>query len=107
MQLARALGAQVYATASPRRLSTMASLGAVPIDYTATAVEDYVAEHTEGHGFDVVYDTVGGAVLDASFAAARTYTGHVVSALGWARTASRPCPSALPPTRGCSPCSRC
>ena len=34
-------------------------------------------------GFDVVFDTVGGETLDASFAAVRTYTGHVVSALGW------------------------
>jgi len=42
-----------------------------------------VASHTGGEGFDVVYDTVGGATLDASFRAARTYGGHVVSALGW------------------------
>jgi NADPH:quinone reductase-like Zn-dependent oxidoreductase len=34
-------------------------------------------------GFDVIFDTVGGAALDNSFAAARTYTGHVVSILGW------------------------
>jgi NADPH:quinone reductase-like Zn-dependent oxidoreductase len=83
VQLARAFGAQVYATALPRQLSTVAKLGAVPIDYTTTTVEDYVAEHTDGHGFDIVYDTIGGAVLDASFTAVRTYTGHVVSALGW------------------------
>jgi NADPH:quinone reductase-like Zn-dependent oxidoreductase len=31
----------------------------------------------------VVYDTVGGDTLDASFASVRRYTGHVVSALGW------------------------
>jgi NADPH:quinone reductase-like Zn-dependent oxidoreductase len=36
-----------------------------------------------GGGFDIVYDTVGGATLDASFLAAKRYTGHVVSALGW------------------------
>ena len=42
-----------------------------------------MAEHTGGEGFDVIFDTVGGATLDASFAAVRTYTGHVVSALGW------------------------
>ena len=34
-------------------------------------------------GFDVVYDTVGGATIDASFIAVKRYTGHVVSCLGW------------------------
>jgi NADPH:quinone reductase-like Zn-dependent oxidoreductase len=34
-------------------------------------------------GFDVVFDTVGGATLDDSFTAVKRYTGHVVSALGW------------------------
>lgn len=37
---------------------------------------------TEGEGFDIVYDTVGGLILDASFDAARRYHGHVVSSLG-------------------------
>ncbi|MEU9831770.1 zinc-dependent alcohol dehydrogenase family protein [Streptosporangium sp. NPDC048047] len=83
VQIARARGAEVFATASPSRLEVVERLGATPIDYTTTAVEEYVAEHTGGQGFDVIFDTVGGAVLDASFAAVRTYTGHVVSALGW------------------------
>jgi NADPH:quinone reductase-like Zn-dependent oxidoreductase len=30
-------------------------------------VDEYVAAYTAGRGFDVVYDTVGGPVLDASF----------------------------------------
>jgi NADPH2:quinone reductase len=30
-----------------------------------------------------VYDTVGGATIDASFVAVKRYTGHVVSCLGW------------------------
>jgi NADPH:quinone reductase-like Zn-dependent oxidoreductase len=42
-----------------------------------------VALHTEGEGFDIVYDTVGGSTLDASFNAVRRYTGHVLSCLGW------------------------
>ncbi|MER8006655.1 zinc-dependent alcohol dehydrogenase family protein [Streptomyces sp. NPDC094149] len=83
VQIARARGAEVFATASPSRLKVVESLGAVPIDYTSTTVEEYVAEHTGGEGFDIVFDTVGGSVLDASFTAVRTYTGHVVSALGW------------------------
>jgi NADPH2:quinone reductase len=48
-----------------------------------TPTDDYVASATGGEGFDVIFDAVGGATLDASFAAVRTYTGHVVSILGW------------------------
>ncbi|MFF7646179.1 zinc-binding dehydrogenase [Streptomyces canus] len=83
VQIARARGADVFATASPSRLTVVEGLGATPIDYTTTAVDDYVTKHTGGEGFDVIFDTVGGPVLDASFTAVRTYTGHVVSALGW------------------------
>jgi NADPH:quinone reductase-like Zn-dependent oxidoreductase len=83
VRIAVARGAEVFATGSARSLTTIRELGATPIDYTATPVADYVAEHTGGEGFDVVYDTVGGATLDASFTAVRHYTGHVVSALGW------------------------
>ncbi|MEU2109444.1 zinc-dependent alcohol dehydrogenase family protein [Streptomyces sp. NPDC019507] len=83
VQIARARGAEVFATASPARLETVERLGATPIDYTAIRVEEYVAKHTGGEGFDIVFDTVGGSVLDDSFTAVRTYTGHVVSALGW------------------------
>src|SRR3569833_4602341 len=46
-------------------------------------VDEYVQAFTGGTGFDVVYDTVGGATIDASFNAVRRYTGHVVSCLGW------------------------
>ncbi|MDZ5446405.1 zinc-dependent alcohol dehydrogenase family protein [Micromonospora sp. 4G57] len=83
IQIARARGAEVFATGSTRSLAAIAGIGATPIDYTTRAVEDYVAEHTGGEGFDVVFDTIGGANLDLSFTAVRTYTGHVVSALGW------------------------
>jgi NADPH:quinone reductase-like Zn-dependent oxidoreductase len=83
VQIARARGAEVFATGSPGSLATIESLGATPIDYTATSVQEYVDAHTAGEGFDVVFDTVGGATLDASFTAVRHYTGHVVSALGW------------------------
>jgi NADPH2:quinone reductase len=37
-------------------------------------VEEYVALHTAGEGFDIVFDTLGGATLDASFQAVRNYT---------------------------------
>ncbi len=83
VQIALARGAEVFATASPSRLEVVERLGATPIDYTTTPADEYVTRHTGGEGFDIVFDTVGGSVLDDSFAAVRTYTGHVVSALGW------------------------
>ena len=83
VQLARARGAEVFATVSPEKKTIVEGYGAVPIDYRSTNVEQYVATHTGGEGFDVVYDTVGGATLDDSFVAAKVYTGHVLSSLGW------------------------
>ncbi|HTD05710.1 zinc-dependent alcohol dehydrogenase family protein [Undibacterium sp.] len=83
VQLAHALGADVYATGSAAQKEIIEGYGATAIDYKSMTVEEYVAAYTGGEGFDVVYDTVGGATLDASFEAARTYGGHVVSCLGW------------------------
>lgn len=37
---------------------------------------------TAGARLDAIFDTAGGKTLDDSFAAVRTYTGHVASALG-------------------------
>ena len=90
VQIAKALGAEVFATVSPAQFETVRRFGATPIDHTSTTVDDYVTQHTGGEGFDVIYDTVGGPVLDASFRAARTYHGHVVSALGWGTHALAP-----------------
>ena len=83
IQLARAFGAEVFSTVSSEKSGIVTDLGATPIDYRFSSVEDYLAAYSAGEGFDIVYDTVGGATLDASFVAAKRYTGHVVSALGW------------------------
>ena len=83
VQIAVALGADVYTTVMPAQAAIVRGFGATPIDYTTSTVEQYVDACTAGDGFDVIYDTVGGATLDASFSAARTYGGHVVSCLGW------------------------
>jgi NADPH2:quinone reductase len=83
VQLAIARGAQVFATGGPSSQEVIRQVGATPIDYTASSVEEYVDAHTGGEGFDVVVDNVGGATLDASFTAVKRYSGHVVSALGW------------------------
>ncbi|MDY0872228.1 zinc-dependent alcohol dehydrogenase family protein [Dongia rigui] len=72
VQLAKAKGAEVYATDRD------------------SPVEAYVAKFTDGEGFDVVYDTVGGASLDAAFRAVKSYTGRVVSCLGWSSHALAP-----------------
>jgi NADPH:quinone reductase len=83
VQIAKARGAEVFATVSHEKKAIVEGYGAVAIDYRSMKVEEYVAEFTGGEGFDVIYDTVGGATLDDSFAATKVYTGHVVSCLGW------------------------
>jgi NADPH:quinone reductase-like Zn-dependent oxidoreductase len=83
IQVARAHGAEVFATVSPEKRKIVEEFGAVAIDYRSSQVEEYVAAHTAGKGFDIVYDTVGGATLDASFASVKRYSGHVLSCLGW------------------------
>lgn len=90
VQIAVAYGAKVFATVSPEKKRIVEALGATAIDYRKTPVEEYVAEHTGGEGFDVVYDTVGGATLDASFVAVKRYMGHAVSCLGWGTHALAP-----------------
>jgi NADPH2:quinone reductase len=90
VQIAHAFGADVYATVSPSKKHLVEQFGATPVDYRALTVEEYVQRFTGGAGFDVVYDTVGGATIDASFNAVRRYTGHVVSCLGWSTHALAP-----------------
>lgn len=82
IQIARAYGAEVFAVDRLKKHDLIERLGATSIDRQATSVEEYVGDHTAGEGFDVVYDTVGGAALDASFNAVRRF-GQVVSCLGW------------------------
>lgn len=79
LQLARHFGAEVYATGgSEAHLALIETLGATAIDYNAEAVADYVAKHTDGNGFEVVFDSVGGANLTNSFAAA-ALNGHIAT----------------------------
>ncbi len=80
IQLAKWAGAKVYATVSSEEKAAIArSLGAdVTINYRQTPVEDFVAEHTNGKGFDAVFDTVGNNNLQNAFKAAKL-NGTVVS----------------------------
>ncbi|MFC7292807.1 zinc-dependent alcohol dehydrogenase family protein [Hirschia litorea] len=70
-QLAKHFGADVYATdTSDKRMDIIKSYGATPIDFKAETVAQYVEKHTSGKGFDIIFDTVGGANMTNSFEAA-------------------------------------
>lgn len=79
VQLAKHFGADVYATvSSDAQAAIVAQYGATAINYKAEKVADYVANHTGGAGFDVVYDSVGGANMANSFDAA-ALNGHIAT----------------------------
>lgn len=80
IQLAKLAEAKVFATVSSDEKAQLAkALGAdAVINYRRQPVEEYVAEHTNGKGFDVVFDTVGNDNLQNAFKAARL-NGTVVS----------------------------
>lgn len=71
IQLAKLAGAKVFTTASSEeKLNIGKRLGAdVAINYREQSVEEYVKKYTDGKGFDIVFDTVGGENLDKSFQA--------------------------------------
>jgi len=79
LQLAHAFGADVYSTGGgDDQIALIEKLGATGINYLTETVSDYVEKHTNGTGFDVVYDSVGGANLNNSFEAA-ALNGHVAT----------------------------
>lgn len=80
LQIARIQGARVHVTVSSESKAEIAkSLGADQvIDYRKESVAEYVQRLTEGKGYDVVFDTIGGENLDRSFEAARV-GGQVAS----------------------------
>ncbi len=104
IQIAVAHGAEVFATGSRSSWGTIERLGAGFID-RSEPVESIVTRLRGGRRFDLVYDTVGGSVLDDAFLAVRRF-GHVVSSLG-ARIRWRPCRSRPPAIPAFSPCCRC
>ncbi|HET9121939.1 MAG TPA: zinc-dependent alcohol dehydrogenase family protein, partial [Acidiferrobacteraceae bacterium] len=79
-QLAQQAGAHVFVTVSSEHKAQLArTLGITgTINYRQESVDDYVARVTGGDGFDVVFDTVGGGNLAASFVAAKR-NGAVVT----------------------------
>lgn len=78
----------MFATGSEGSRENIEGAGASFID-SGEPVSDYVDRLVARNGFDRVYDTSGGASLDAAFEAVRTF-GHVTSALGWGTHALAP-----------------
>ncbi|MCF2948583.1 zinc-dependent alcohol dehydrogenase family protein [Paraglaciecola aquimarina] len=79
IQLAKYFGADVYATGGgDKQLALIEELGAKAINYKTEAVSEYVEKHTNGKGFDIVFDSVGGANMTNSFEAA-ALNGQVAS----------------------------
>ena len=69
LQLARYLGAQVYATASPAKWNTLRSLGVDPDRIASSRTLDFETTFlsaTGGQGMDVVLNAVAGELTDAS-----------------------------------------
>ncbi|MBT8280553.1 MAG: zinc-dependent alcohol dehydrogenase family protein [Muriicola sp.] len=71
LQLAKHFGADVYSTGGgDKQTALIEQLGAKAINYKTKTVEEYVQKHTNGVGFDLVYDSVGAGNLINSFNAA-------------------------------------
>lgn len=79
IQLAKHFGATVCATGTGgAQMAVISGYGATPIDFMAESVTDYVAKHTNGAGFEVIFDSVGGANMSNSFEAA-ALNGNIAS----------------------------
>jgi NADPH:quinone reductase-like Zn-dependent oxidoreductase len=78
VQLARARGASVAATASPANHDFLRSLGAEPFDYSDPSVLDRWREWTGGRGADGAFVTHSGESLEQAFAVLRK-GGRLVS----------------------------
>lgn len=82
VQLARAAGARVIATASARNLELLERLGAhVRVDYAAQDAAKVALRETGGRGVDAVFSTVGGDTIVRSLAATRPF-GRLATILG-------------------------
>ncbi|MEO9946584.1 zinc-dependent alcohol dehydrogenase family protein [Paraglaciecola sp.] len=79
IQLANYFGAETFSTGGgDKQLALIEKLGATAINYKNEAVSDYVNQYTDGTGFDLVFDSVGGENMTNSFEAAKL-NGHVAS----------------------------
>ena len=82
IQIAKAAGARVMATAGPDNQETLTSLGAdVALDYSSEDFVEAALEETAGAGADAVLDAVGGDTVVNSIAATRPF-GRLATILG-------------------------
>lgn len=83
MQLAKQQGAVVYGTVRNEKQAAIAKeFGAdFVINFEKESVEQYTHKYTDGKGFDIVFDTVGGNNLVNSFQAVKL-NGSVVTTNG-------------------------
>ncbi|MGH3088786.1 MAG: zinc-binding dehydrogenase [Rubrobacteraceae bacterium] len=82
VQIARAAGAFVIATAGPDNQNTLKSLGAdVAVDYKSEDISEVALAHTNGGGADAVFDTAGGDIVEKSAQYIRPF-GRVATILG-------------------------
>jgi NADPH2:quinone reductase len=86
LQFAKLAGAEVYAVVSrDEQVETARNFGADHvINYNKQTVEEYVQQYTGGIGFDIVFDTVGGANHTNSFAAVKPF-GNIISTIAMAQ----------------------
>jgi NADPH:quinone reductase len=82
VQMAKAAGARVLATAGPDNQQILKELGAdVAIDYTGQDVREVTLDDTGGEGVDAVLDTVGGGMIVESIPAVKPF-GRLATILG-------------------------
>jgi NADPH2:quinone reductase len=82
VQIAKAAGARVLATAGSDNQKALKELGAdVPIDYRSQDATELALEDTGGEGVDAVFDAVGGATIVDSIPATKPF-GRLATILG-------------------------
>jgi NADPH:quinone reductase len=82
VQIAKAAGARVLATAGTKNQETLKALGAdVAIDYAQDDVTETALDDTAGAGVDAVLDNVGGDTVVDSITATRPF-GRIATILG-------------------------
>jgi NADPH:quinone reductase len=82
VQIARAAGARVLATAGPDNQEVLKELGGdVAIDYQGQDVTEVALEETGGEGVDAVFDAVGGGTIVESIPATKPF-GRLATILG-------------------------
>lgn len=79
IQIAKYKGAEVFSTGGGEpQIALIEQLGATGINYKTESVESYTEKYTQGAGFDIVYDSVGGPNMENSFKSS-ALNGQVVT----------------------------